>query len=394
MQTLQEFYEFMDGVHTVRRAVVSYYLMRAHNQQHIRSLEHAIHAIDELPGGRLEKRLIAGEQEVTVTLDYERGELEKDVYFLGHDEPEFFAWLADRTGGSSFAEEVESTVDFLRGLDVENLITDRDGTVNNYCGRYRSSHQSVWNAAYLTRVVRSVPGETVILTSAPLMNAGLLKLSAMPAGSTHYAGSKGREYHRRDGAKGAMELDADQKTALERLNGGLRELLSRQEFRSFALIGSGLQYKFGETTVARQDIHGSIPHDVSRRFLQEVRELVADLDPHGSTFGVDDTGKDVEITLTTSGNQEFTKGEGVGFLDEELGLDLATGPNLICGDTASDLPMVREAVSRSGPDRTATVFVTTDADLQRDVSAACSRAHVVSTPDVLVCALHRWRAAR
>ncbi|MFW5814991.1 MAG: trehalose 6-phosphate synthase [Spirochaetota bacterium] len=398
MQTLRDFYDFMREVHTIRRAVVGYYLVDAHRPDHIRALEEALSALDNLPGDRFDKTLSAGGFATTVTLDYERTELEKDIVFLrstGGPRDEFNDYLASHNAElgrtHAFASELDETVRFLRDTPITNFITDRDGTVNNYCGRYRSSHQSVWNAAYLSRFARQRTEEPVILTSAPLLNDGLLELTAMPTGSTHYAGSKGREYHSRDGAKGAMEIDEAKAAALDELNRRIDELVSRDEYRAFGVIGSGMQHKSGQTTVARQDIHGSIPDERSRAFLGEVRSLVDELDPGGTTFGVEDTGKDIEIMLTVEGQREFTKGDGIGFLEEALGLDLAKGPNLICGDTWSDLPMVERAAERSGPDDTAAIFVTEDAELRAAVARLVSRCHFVQAPDVLVAALHEAR---
>ena len=413
MQTLPEFYEFMHEVHMLRRAVTSYYLMQAHNPRHIRSLEKAVQAIDGLPtaddpaaqGGAattgpaaardraagsstpsVMKRLRAGDREVTVTLDYERGELEKDIFFLGHADAEFEAFLADRSE-SDFPGEVAGAAQFIRSFSPDLVISDRDGTVNNYCGRYRSSHQSIWNAVHLTKFARAVPAHLVLLTSAPLREHGLLDLSAMPAATVHYAGSKGREYHDRDGNEAAMEIDPSQVQLLERLNERLSRLLDRDEYAAFAVIGSGVQHKHGETTIARQDIHGSIPEQVSRGFLEEVRGLVTELDPGGEALRVNDTGKDVEVTLTTAGGEEFTKGQGVGFLDETLELHIAERKVMVCGDTWSDLPMVEEATRRAGAASTAAIFVTRDADLEEAVRATGVDMHVVSEPDALVTAL-------
>ena len=390
MQTLEQFYDFMDEIHTVRHAIVGYYLMQAHTPAHVRSLQNALAAMDDLPGGKLDKRLLAGDHEVTVTLDYERGELEKDIFFLSHSDDEYVDYLASRSdiGREGFLREVDETVRVLGERETANFISDRDGTVNNYCGRYRSSHQSIWNAVYLTRFVRSVCTDPVILTSAPLRGDGLLSLSLMPSGSTGYAGSKGREYQDRDGNQGTMDLGEDEARALERLNEALRSLVSQERFRAFSVIGSGLQPKFGETTVARQDIHGSIPDSTSDEFLRAVRDTVAEIDTDGSVFRIEDTGKDIEITLTTNGSA-FSKGEGIRFLDERLSLSLAEGPNLICGDTSSDVPMLEEAERLGAGDHTSAIFVTTDSELRTRVRQAIAEPHFVSEPDILVVALHK-----
>lgn len=73
-------------------------------------------------------------------------------------------------------------------------MSDRDGTVNNYCGRYLSSVQSVYNSVFLTRyAVKKVTNGT-ILTSAPMENMGLVDIATTSReGVFIYAGSKGRE---------------------------------------------------------------------------------------------------------------------------------------------------------------------------------------------------------
>ncbi len=386
MRSLSQFYEFMDSLQTIRRTVTGYHLMQAHHPRHIKSLENALAAMDALPGEGLDKRLDAEGRTVTVTVDYERSELEKDIYFLNHSEEEFLDYLSRLHDG--FDEEVERTVQFLRSQEIHSFVTDRDGTVNNYCGRYRSSHQSVWNAVCLTRFVRAVPEVPVLLTSAPLFKEGLLAMSAMPEHSTNYAGSLGREYCDREGHRGALELSAKQAGAIDELNARIDELLARREFATFALIGSGLQHKYGQTTVARQDIHGSIPDELSDEFLEAVASTVRDIDPEGALLGMEDTGKDIEIMLTVEPGRRFSKGDGLAYLDDALGLRLADSPCLICGDTSSDLPMVEKAVELGGRERTGAIFVTTNDDLRGSVRAAADRTHFVSTPDVLVAALY------
>jgi hypothetical protein len=156
------------------------------------------------------------------------------------------------------------------------------------------------------------------------------------------------------------------------------------------LIGSGLQFKFGQTTVARQDIYGSVPETESEAFAGVIRELIGELDPDGLYFRTEDTGKDIEIILTvegTSGLKDFDKGDGILFLDSELGLDLTGGENLICGDTSSDVPMVKAAAEKS-PDPW-TIFVTRDENLKQAVRRTSDRVAFVSEPDVLVCCLNQ-----
>ena len=66
----------------------------------------------------------------------------------------------------------------------------------------------------------------------------------------------------------------------------LRPLLWGAGHEVFTLIGSGLQHKFGQTTIARQDIAGSIPNGESERFMDEVRAQMQQLEQAtGKTFG-------------------------------------------------------------------------------------------------------------
>ena len=55
-----------------------------------------------------------------------------------------------------------------RSKPFRNLITDRDGTTNNYCDRYASSVQSAYNAAWLSNFSRHCVDNAVFITAAPL----------------------------------------------------------------------------------------------------------------------------------------------------------------------------------------------------------------------------------
>lgn len=61
-------------------------------------------------------------------------------------------------------------VEFLGGehCSFQNLITDRDGTINNYCGRYKSSIQSAYNSVFLSCFALFCCVNAAILTAAPL----------------------------------------------------------------------------------------------------------------------------------------------------------------------------------------------------------------------------------
>lgn len=89
---------------------------------------------------------------------------------------------------------------------------------------------------------------------------------------------------------------------------------------------------------------------------------------------------------TADGLKDFDKGNGVSFLNEALHFGLSHGPNLICGDTPSDVPMLEEAL-RATPN-TWGVFVTTDDSLRNRVTDLSENVTVVSAPDTLVATLN------
>jgi thioredoxin reductase len=84
----------------------------------------------------------------------------------------------------------------------------------------------------------------------------------------------------------------------------IEELLEKPEFSPFRYIGSGLQYKFGQTTLARQDKNLSIPKTKSIHLKEEVQKLINKTDPKQKYFWLEDTGKDLEIMLTVSKNDQ------------------------------------------------------------------------------------------
>lgn len=384
LKTLKDFYALMAASRDIRRRAVDAVLggrpVDADIVPALSGVLAALEAVPEVDGG---KRL-ALDRERTISLDmgYEIDETRKDLFYLEEGEDVFLDMLADFHPG--FDEHVAHGRELLRGADLHSLVTDRDGTVNNYCARYLTSIQSVYNAVFLTRFARAHVDKPVILTSAPL--DGLVQISVNPDGEFFYAASKGRECLDRAGDVRRLAIGPDERAAMDALNRRLSELTGRPEYEKFTLIGSGLQFKFGQSTVARQDIGGSVDKAESEAFLATLRALVAELDPDGHRFRMEDTGLDVEIILTVEtegeGLKDFDKGDGVKFLNRELGLDLERGASLICGDTGSDVPMLEAALALS-PDARA-VFVTRDDKLAERVAGLTDAALIVPEPDMLV----------
>ena len=226
----------------------------------------------------------------------------------------------------------------------------------------------------------------MVITSAPLKDQGIVDVSVNPEKTIVYAASKGWEFIDLQGVRRSYPVAAEKQALLDQLNERLQALVAQPDLERFSLIGSGLQLKFGQTTIARQDIADSIPADESDALTQQLRDLVAELDPTGANLVIEDTGLDVEIILTIGeGLKDFNKADAVAYLDRELNLNLGRGAQLVCGDTASDVPMV-DAVMAHCPDTWA-VFVTRKADLATKVAAACPNHIIVPEPDFLIATL-------
>ncbi|MGE4297504.1 MAG: trehalose 6-phosphate synthase [Desulfovibrionaceae bacterium] len=387
--TLKDFYDLMAATREVRAvAVAALSRGEAVLDGAAGSLRAALESLRGIPvSGGGPALLTPGGDAVPLDLGYEIGELEKDLVYLERGE----AALLDQMRGlhQGFDHGVDAVRGLLHGLELRAFITDRDGTTNNYCGRYRSSIQSIYNAVFLSRFARARTVFPVFLTSAPLLDGGIADVSVNPPGAFIYAASKGREYLGLDGVRGHYPIDAAKQAALDALNDRVRALVAEPGHQTFALIGSGVQFKFGQTTVARQDIAGSVAPEASQAFLDRVRALVRGLDPEEATFRIEDTGLDIEVILTVAsgagGLKDFDKAEGVRFLAGALDMDLAHGPHLVCGDTGSDVPMLEAAMARC-PD-TRAVFVTRKAELAERVRATCPHAAIVPEPDMLVAGL-------
>lgn len=377
----------------VRRRIVSSLLAQDApvNDDDVSSLSQASETLkSSLASGYSAELKIDGKGSIRVDLNYEIIELEKDLVFLDKGDDALYEYCAGLN--RSLKGQVSAGIEKLGSIEFRNFISDRDGTINNYCGRYLTSVQSCYNALFLTRFAKQRVDNSLILTSAPLDKGGLVDVSTAPGNVFIYAGSKGREYLDASGRRGSFEIPKGQREKISMLNERLVELLKRPEYEKFAYIGSGLQRKFGQTTIARQDISGSIEKPESEMFLDKIEALVLEIDPSQEIFRIEDTGLDIEIILTikdVSGSGElkdFDKRDAVLYLDKQLGLGLAEGPNLVCGDTMSDVPMARACMEQSGD--TWAVFVSREDKLRSAVMNICPQSYFVDSPDILVILLH------
>lgn len=394
---LSELYELFDALRPVRRHAAGAILdhrfdaVKPENcssvevcREAVAHLESAQAILESLPGDGVQRVVSVDGRDLRLTLDYEFQELGRDLLCLKAGMP---AVVQALHVPGTFGDELDAVLDVVARQRYSAAFTDRDGTIANYCGRYRSSHQPLYAAVKLGRFARERADHFFVVTSGPLYGHGLLSLSAFPEETAHLAGSKGREYLLADGTTGSYRLTDEQRAAMIVLDERLRELVEQPRYRLLSMIGSGYQRKFGQLTVSRQDIHRSVPAELSEAFLADVHALLGELGDLGRWFELDDTGFDIELTLSQENEQThgFHKGDGVGFLIDTLELDVGHTPVLVCGDTPSDLPML-EHLARAGYE-THALFVAADEDLQRQVRGLASRAAFCSGPDVLVTAL-------
>ncbi len=384
LKTLKDFYALMAATRQVRFTTVKTIMDGGEVSGHvILSLKNALASLEDVPEQEGKRVLfLDGERTIDLEMDYEINETRKDLFYLEEGEETFLDFLSDLHPG--FDDHVRAGHELLSGVDLNCFITDRDGTLNNYCARYLTSVQSIYNSVFLSRFALSKAQKPVILTSAPL--DGLIEISVNPEGKIYYAASKGRECLDLEGRIRRLPIPAEKEEAISQLNFSLHQLLLKPEYEKFTLIGSGLQFKFGQSTVARQDIGKSINEDESKEFLKTLEALVLELDPGEKNFRMEDTGLDVEIILTVEtsddGLKDFDKGDGVKYLNTELELDMFRGPHLICGDTGSDVPMLEAALEMSRD--SLAIYVTEKEELADRVRSLSPSAVIVPEPDMLV----------
>ena len=391
VDSLKSFYDLMTRTRNIRYQIVNQlFSSQDFQEKQIDVLKAALGALESCLKADYRATLkIGGSNAIDVDLTYEITELKKDIYYLENGEGKFISYLESLH--SEFSSNVQSGVAVLKEKQFNCFITDRDGTTNNYCGRYRSSIQSIYNALFLARFAKNRVTNPIMITSAPLRDIGITDVSTIPEKTIIFAASKGREFIDLSGTRRSFSIEDQKQALISRLNHQLSKLVQAPTYEIFSLIGSGLQFKFGQTTIARQDISGSIGAAESDAFLALIKDIVKKLDPDEDNFRIEDTGLDIEIILTVSdqkaGLKDFDKADAIDYLNKELNLDMEKGPHLICGDTGSDVPMLEAAMARTNDSWS--VFVTKDPELADRVKAVCPDAVTVPEPDILITILNQ-----
>lgn len=381
--TLNEFYSIINHSRDYKYSYVAAFFNGTTNKiKCLENLRTTLYQLESLPKYGDYYRVSLNDFDfIDLNLHYEIGELKKDILFLEHDQEALMDYLSSIN--KQFASDIKNGEDFLKDKTDLNFITDRDGTINNYCGRYLSSIQSIYNAVFLTRFFQNHCRNAIILTSAPLSNKGLIDISVFPADTVIYAGSKGREFLNAGQSITTFPIKSEKQHILNTLNDSIEQLLKRPDFQIFQLIGSGFQKKFGQSTIAFQDINSTIHNQSSDHFKSTIKSLVTKIDPYNKSFRLEDTGLDLEIILTLENNdKDFDKGDGVKFLNHSLNLRMEQYNNVIAGDTAADLRMLEYAVSLNK--RSSGIFVTENSQLEDAIKKITPNYLMLHSPDALV----------
>ena len=376
----------------IKKAYVTEFLLDTNRTlfgETLASIKTTLSALEALPGEEFRKTVNSNGGTMAIDLTYEITELRKDAFYLENGERSFIREYIALDGHAE--EQMLAGKEYLGADGIDFFFTDRDGTINNYCARYSTSTQSIYNAIFTTAFVRRID-TGVILTSGPMKNPGLLDVVICPDGTYVLAASKGREFVDVKGGFHSYPIDSRHSAKLDLLNRELSQLLSTEKYRIFSVIGSGLQFKFGQTTVARQDIAGSIHQNASVALLDTVRDLVTRVDPRQEYFRINDTGLDIEINITLSSEsverRDFDKGDGMAFIVDELSLETENRSILVCGDTMSDLAMLRKAKEFSKSIKT--IFVADSEPLKKAVRQIVPSAYFVDNPDILTAIVNAY----
>ncbi|XGW08849.1 hypothetical protein V3C99_011288 [Haemonchus contortus] len=408
VNTLEDFFSLMMRTRNVRRQIVDRVLKGIPIRQHFMiSIRNAKDSLENSCGADSHTLVLRPSPDSSDTAKFdiknELEEFEKDLSFMDYAQSEdvdnveqFVDTLKSShpVSEEKFKEEVEKAVDLLYDADhLHYFFTDRDGTLKSYACSYPSSIQPAYSGVIQAQFARRCAQTCCILTTAPMMHVGVLDVSTIPPGYYYYGASAGREWFI-DPTNKFKDTSIPEKhlQLLDQVFQLIQQLLERQEFRMFTWVGSGLQKHYGHVTIAHQDIYGSVNNQVSEELFEEIHHIVSMLDPDSTVLEVKTSKLDIKIVLKGKGTEEpFNKGDGIRMLCEKMKCDLKEGNILVCGDSATDLPMLEECLTRN-PSGVYTIWVTTDEPLQQKVRDLCGSHNntniaFVSCPEVLLGAM-------
>ncbi len=382
VKTLKDFYSVISGLRKTKSELVKEYLQNKVSEKKIKKLKKIYSLLKNTPKSSKKDKYVLEHrgEKILVCLKYELDELEKDIIFLEKGEDKLINYF--KKSNKYFEKENKKIISKFKKTKFNFFITDRDGTINNYCGRYLSSVQSVYNSIFLLRFLNKKIKQGIIMSSGPLKE--LLKLDITPKNNFIYTGSKGREiYFKRKKIK--QKIPNKHKKKLKKVSNKIGKLLSEKKYNKFKYIGSGFQNKLGEITIARQTDFKTINKKNSFDFLMRIKNIVSEVDKDNKYLYINDTGKDIEIGLKSKGCC-FNKGQGIKFIEEKLSLDFSKGNILLAGDTESDISFIKEIQNKNRNAKY--IFVTRNDSLKRKIKNKLKRGIFLSNPDTFIFSLN------
>lgn len=383
LETLDAFATLMTGTAALRRQAAAAVLAGRPVPLEVQAALARDHAALEAAADRDGRAVLEVGEDQTLRLDLseETRQIENDVLYLEDGREALLKHLGRRHHG--FRDALRQGLREIAGPAVNLLLCDADAVLRAPGQRFVTAVQPAWNAVALARYAMARARRPVLWTEAPLSGPGLADLATLPPRTFAYAASLGRQIVDPDGRESASPLSLQKSSQLESINARLAMLLTDPSWRAFTYLGSGLQFRRGETVVARQDALGTVGEDASLELLEHVHNIVDAVDPEREHFRVEDDGLDVAVTPTATGQEApraFTPAEGLRALDQALSLDFGHGPHLACCAGPSGLALL-EALAGQASDLRC-VFVTDRNDLAARARQICPKAAVVAHPDL------------
>ncbi|MHC1711934.1 MAG: hypothetical protein AB9872_07285 [Solidesulfovibrio sp.] len=324
---------------------------------------------------------LAEDQTLRLDVTEETQQLENDVTYLEEGREALLKKLAKRHHG--LRDAVRRGLKDIAGQSVNVLLYDFDAALRAPGQRFTTAVQPAWNAVALARFALARSRHPLIWSEAPLSGPGIADLTTVPPRAFAYAASLGRQYKDTEGHDGATPLSLEKASLLESINARLSMLLADPNWRAFGFIGSGLQFRRGETIIARQDALQSLDEEASLSLLEHIHDIVDAVDPERLHFRVEDDGLDVAVTPTSTNQdvwRDYSPAEGLRAADAALTLDLGQGPHLVCCGGPSGLALLEALLPVTKDVRC--IFVTDRDDLGRRAMLACPKTAVVAHPDI------------
>lgn len=347
-------------------------------------------AVTELraAAGRDHSVEVTQDDDVSLRLDLaeETSQLENDVAYLEGGREALLKRLAKHRPG--LRDAVRRGLKVIAGESVNTLLIDCDALWREPGQRVITAYQPAWNAVAACRFAMARARKPVLWSDAPLSGPGILERTAVPPQTFAFAASLGRQWRDADGREGQAPLSPEKTELLEAINDRLAALMADPAWFAFAYVGHGLQFRRGETSIARQDSGLSIDEDASLALLEHVHDVIDAVDPERLHFRVDDDGQDITVTPTAATRDlwnDFSPAEGLRHLDAALGLDLGQGPHLVCCAGPQGVALLA-ALAKHTTDLRA-VLVTDRDDLASRAVAICPKTAVVRRPDTVAALL-------